>query len=242
MAKQKGIIKIQGTVAGLTAVESDAYGDHLRRARGTVKNVEVNEVLQGNADHAKPINAFGSPLLRQFKRLDDGFAPGNLWSRMNGRMLRAKDIKAEKLLHALNGIEINERYPFEKLFATAPKFEFAKRKEQLIVGVELLSHPDFPSKLEASQFLFEVHVLFYEGKEGWSSQVLHTGWKSLKAKLEKHELKFVIPKGAKYFLAVAGVKGGTNGKAVENFLARGYVVCGWGKCLEKPRGACRKSL
>jgi|GEM_PF-1655678 len=240
MAKQTGIFKLQGTLAGLTLVESAAYDDHVRRARGTVKEAKVNEVLQGNADHAKPVNAFNSPLLRLFKTLDRGFAQGNLWSRMNGRMFRAKGMKVEKMLDALNGIEINERYPFERLFSKAPKFEFSKRKDRLVVGMELLSQPEFPKESKANMYLSELHVLFYEGRNEWSKHSLHTGWKSLKEGLEKQELKFKIPRGAKYFLVVVGVKGGADGKAVENFLGRGYVVCGWGKCSDRLARARRK--
>jgi hypothetical protein len=62
MAKLRGIIKIQGSVAGLTSVESQRYEKHIRAARGTHKKAKLNSVFQLNNMKAKKVAGFGSPL------------------------------------------------------------------------------------------------------------------------------------------------------------------------------------
>ena len=125
MARQRGIIKINGAIGGITHVDSAAYGAHSRAARGTHKEAKVNDVLQGNANNSGKVGPLGSPILRQLKAIDKGFAAGNLWPRMTGRMFKAKSMKMPDLLQSLKSIELNERYTYSKLFGAAPKISFS---------------------------------------------------------------------------------------------------------------------
>lgn len=229
MARQKGIIKLKGTIAGLTFVDSKTYDPHTRAARGTHKEAGINEVLQGNADNAGKIGPLGSPILRQLKAIENGFVPGDLWPRMTARMFKAKSMKADDLLQSLKGIELNERYPYSKLFSVPPVFEFSVKKNKLLIALELLSPPHFPREVKAKQYLCELPVLFLDGKGGCIKDVVETEWILFDEESGVYEMGLLIPKGAKYFLFVEGVKGGRDGKAVESFLGRGFRIGGWGK-------------
>lgn len=229
MARQKGIIKIAGTLGDVTFVESKTYGAHTRAARGTHKEAGINGVLQGNADKASKIGPLGSLILRQLKTIEKGFVPGDLWPRMTSRMFKAKSMKKEDLLQSLKGIELNERYQFWKLFSALPVLGISVKNSRLLIEIELLSHPHFSREVKASQYLSEVSVLFLDGKGGCMKDVMETEWLLFDEELGVYEMAFMVPKGAKYFLVVEGVKGGRDGKEAESFLGRGFRIGGWGK-------------
>lgn len=230
MARQKGIIKIKGTIGGITFVDSIAYDPHPRAARGTYKEAKINDVFQGNANNSKKVGALGSPILQQLKAIDKGFVAGNLWPRMTGRMFKAKCMKVQDLLESLKGIEINERYTYSKLFSSPPKLSFSVKKSRLVVEMEFIAHAVFSKGVKASQYLCEVSVLFLHGKGGCVREVMETEWILFKEDLGVFEMDFMIPKGARYFLVVEGVKAGRDGREVESFEARGMRIGGWGKC------------
>jgi hypothetical protein len=207
-------------------VNSKRYKPHTRAARGTHKKAKVNKTLGRNADNASPVTSFGSPVLRHLKILEKGFAPGELWSRMTAHMFKAKSMKVEDLLESIRGIEVNERYAFAKLFPALPGFTFCFKKNKLFIEMELLSHPQFPRQIKASDYLCEVSVLFLDGKGGCVKEVMETEWISFDEDLGVYEMEFLVARGAKYFLVVEGVKAG---RKVESFGGRGYRVCGWGK-------------
>ena len=57
---------------------------------------------------------------------------------------------------------------------------------------------------------------------------METDWISMDEGTGVYQMDFVVPKGAKYFLVVEGVKGGRDGRGIESFEARGMRIGGWG--------------
>jgi hypothetical protein len=229
MAKLRGIIKIQGSVAGLTSVESQRYEKHIRAARGTHKKAKLNSVFQLNNMKAKKVAGFGSPLLKQFKSLERGFAGGDLWSRMNGRMLKAKSTSINDLLESLNGLEVHERYSLSQLFVTLPTVEVSDEGAALNIAVEFLSAPEFPTEPRATDLLCDVTLLLFDGRN-WINETGQIGWMRMEKVLQTHRMNIRKPKGAKYYLMVMGLRGGIDGCAIELFTATAYRVVGWGRC------------
>lgn len=85
-------------------------------------------------------------VLRELRALEKGFAAGDLWSQMTGRMFKAKRMKTEDMLESISGIEVNEQYACAKLFSAVPRFEFSFKKSKLLIEMELLSNPQFARK------------------------------------------------------------------------------------------------
>lgn len=230
MARQRGIIKLRGTIAGLSFINSKTYGAHVRAARGTHKEAKINDVLKANSENAVVITKIGSPVLQLLKTLEPGFSAGDLWPRMLRRMYKAKGRCIEDLLQSMKGIEVNERYSFAKLFTALPGLEFFKRKGRLVIEMEILSHARFSRNVKASEYLCELSVLFFNGKSVWVMDRMETNWISFDEAPGVYEMDFMIPRGGKYFLVVASVKGGRDKKEIESFGARGYFICDCGKC------------
>ena len=144
-------------------------------------------------------------------------------------MFKAKSMKVPDLLQSLKEIEVNERYAYSKLFSALPKVVFSIKKNRLLLEMEFLSHARFSRTVKASDYLCEVSILFLDGKGGCLMDRMETEWISFKEDLGVYEMEFVIPKGAKYFLVVEGVKGGRDGREVESFEGRGMRIGAWGK-------------
>lgn len=230
MARQKGIIKLEGTIAGLTFVNSKKYGQHARSARGTHKEAKVNTVLQGNAENAKRVTSLASPVLRELKALEKGFASGDLWSKMMHRMLRVKDGSTRELFQSIAGIELNERYSFAKSFSSLPIVRYSVKKKSLVIELEFSSHAQFSKATKANAYLCEVAVLFLGKNGNCITHKMETDWISNRESLGVYEMEFEKPKGFSYFLVVAGVKGGIDTTAIESFAAGGYRIYEWGNC------------
>jgi hypothetical protein len=228
MAKLKGIIKIQGSVDGMTCVDSQRYEKHIRAARGTHKKAKLNNVFQSNNIKAKKVAQFASPLLKQFKRFERGFAGGDLWSRINGRMLKAKSTSINDLMESLNGLDMHERYPLSGVFPTMPTVDVSSDGAELSIDITFLSTPEFPTEPQATELLCKVTVLLYDTKN-WISENGQIEWMPMEKVLQTHQMKFRKPNGTKYYLVVMGLRGGIDGRAIELFTATAYRVMGWGK-------------
>jgi hypothetical protein len=230
MARSRGFIRLEGTIGGLAFVNSKRYKNHVRAARGTYKEAKVNAVLQANSDRAKKVTIVASPVLKELKAIERGFASGDLWSRMMGAMLKAKSTSVAELLGSIQGIELNNGYSFAKLFPALPTLAFSFKKRTLLLEMELLSHARFSKDIKAACYLCEMRVLFLDENGNCAGDMIETDWISFDEALGAYEMEFERPKGAKHFLVVAGVKGGREGKEIERFGARGYRISGWGKC------------
>lgn len=230
MAKQKySLIKLQGTIGGLTFVDSKTYAPHTRMPRGSYKEAKVNDTLRSNSDHAKPVTSAGSPILRELKNIERGFAGSDLWSRIIGRMFKAKSAGLPELLESIKGIELNERYSFARLFAALPELRCRFQRNRLFIEVDIFSHPRFAKEVKATHYLCEVTVLFLDGKGNCIKDVAETEWISFGEDLAGYEMEFEKPKNSRYFLAVAGIKAGKDEREIESFAARGFRVSEWGK-------------
>ena len=143
---KRGLVKLQGTIAGLSFINNKTYGAYVRVARGTHRKAGINSVLKANSKNAAVITGIGSPILKQLKALEPGFIPGELWSRMMGCMYKAKSSLTKDLLDSINGMEINERYPFAKLFTALPSLEVSKKKGRLTIEWRFYHMPGFQKK------------------------------------------------------------------------------------------------
>ena len=230
MARNRSLIKLEGTIGATTFVNSKRYKPHARSRRGTYKEARVNAVLHSQSTIAKAITATGSPILKQLKAVESGFASADLWQRMMALMLKTRCTDKAKLLDAVQGLELNERYSFSKFFAAMPSLSFSVKKSKLLVEMKLLSHAEVDSSRTPACYLCEVNILFLHANGKCEMDVIETEWISLEESPGAYDMVFEIPAGAKYFLVVLGVKAGADNTAFERFDARGYRISDWGKC------------
>jgi hypothetical protein len=230
MARQTGTHKIQGTVGGLTYVDSKKYGQLVRNPRGTHKKAKLNDVLTGNTESIKKVTSLASSMLKDLKTVDRNFVNGRFWSEMIRRMMKARDNSIDAQFDSIKGMELNERYPFSRYFSSSPVLSLSNKTSKLLMDMEIISHPDCLDEVGAEEYVLAVVVLFLDGKGNCVSDRAETEWLSGKESLGVYEMEFVKPKTAKCFVVVQGIIAGKDNRAVESFPARGYKIWGWGRC------------
>lgn len=228
---RRSFLRLQGTLGGITFVQSVAYGDHVRQPRGTHKEAPLNSVLQKNADATGLVNKTASPVLKALKRRFGGFAQTSLWTRMTGRLFKAPSLRPEDLLYSLRGMEVNERYPLARVLPAVPAIEERCRKSKLEVSVQTLSYCFFDRALRADSYFYEFIVLWLDGSSGrCESEAVETRWIALGDALPEYELFFEKPRWARQYLLLAGVQAGREQRPAESFTAMGAQVLKSGIC------------
>lgn len=81
MAKARSIIKLRGTVGGITFVDS-VYGLHARAPRGTYTPITMSEGMKESSARQTAANAMAKILFDSVNVFAPGFKDGKLWSRM----------------------------------------------------------------------------------------------------------------------------------------------------------------
>lgn len=82
MAKSKSIVKLSGTMGGVTFVNSKAYGEHTRAPRGTYTPVVLAEGMQQSSMLQKQANLMAKIVFDQAKTFVPRFKNGQLWVRL----------------------------------------------------------------------------------------------------------------------------------------------------------------
>lgn len=143
MAKSDSLIKLQGTLAGLTFVKSLAYGEHVRAKRGTYKKAEVNASFKRESKRLQrtnvPAKIFKDAITPHLSHL----ANGELWPRLLSVIHKQLKTQGTFDFSYFAPFEINADYTFERFLQEEPKIRFEKRKRTLHIGINYKKHPVF---------------------------------------------------------------------------------------------------
>lgn len=117
MAKEKSLIEIQGTLMGVTHVNSKAYGKHVRAKRGTYTEIEVNDAFKKSSKEQEKTNRVGKMIKDALEPYREGLKRGSFWYRLLSE-LRAQ-YKAHRAFDftRFRDFEIHEDYPLDRLVA-----------------------------------------------------------------------------------------------------------------------------
>jgi hypothetical protein len=226
MAKTpQALFPLSGTLAGLTFVQSGTYGNHVRRARGTVKPAPVNKVLRQNAGRAGKITDLAKPLLQCFKEMGGSFIQRGLWQVIMKRMFKAGSTSVNELLLSLEGLELNKTYPVEKILGTVLPVKVSVKNTRVNVQLAPFPKPVFHDGRKIDSYRCEVFVTWIDSKGSrLEGEAANTKWIELQADAGKLSFNFTKDKWAKYMLIVLKIEGGLKGKPDGNLAGMGMRV------------------
>jgi hypothetical protein len=143
MAKSHSVIKLQGTLDGLTFVNSRAYRDHVRAKRGTYKKADVNKAFKLES---KKLVTANIPA-KIFKDAIDPYRGilmgGTLWSRLVSMFRKQINDQGAFDFTKIGLFEIHKNYPFSRLLQVQPTIMADKKKSRLHVEIQYDHHPRF---------------------------------------------------------------------------------------------------
>jgi len=115
MAKQKSLISFDGTFMGITHVNSRAYGEHVRAARGTHKPADINKAFKKSASDMVVSNLPAKMIKDALVPLRGNFGGGMLWQELVSLFKKQYKTDGAFDFTALNKCEIHKNYPLSRL-------------------------------------------------------------------------------------------------------------------------------
>lgn len=229
MAKSDSIIKLQGTIAGLTFVRSRTYGDHVRAKRGTYKSARVNEALQ---QESKTLLRANVPA-KIFKDAIDPYrgelTGGMLWQRLVSMFRKQLKENGACDFAKMERFEIHADYPFERFLYVQPAIKFEKKKSMLRVDLKYDSHPRFAKAKSVSGYRLTVIGIFPDLKKKNARTVAVTSKViALTGAIAPLETRLDVPSRAKVFVVCVKIEGCINGVVNDSRSTMGLCVVGSG--------------
>ena len=219
------LLGLSGTFNGMTHVRSRAYKPHVRRPRGTIKPAPVNNVLEQNAARATKVTSVAKQLHYCFKEMGKAFVQRRLWQVMLKRMYSAKTAAVPELLLSLEGMELNEAYPLEKILGILPSLKVTSKNNRVNVLMSPLPKPHFPNSFSGDSYRFELFVTWIDGRgRRLEGDLENSRWIGLEEDVEKLSFNFTKEKWVKNIMIVLKISGGLKGEPDTRLVGTGMRV------------------
>jgi len=141
MAKNTSLIQLNGTLDGLTYVNSKTYGHHLRKPRGTYKKAELNESFS-EQKRCLVTGVQAARLIHQeLNAYRDGLKGGQFWQRIVGYFQQQVKENGGFRLDGLTGQEVHTDYRLSRFCAFSLQTE--RSAERLHIHMRLACWPYF---------------------------------------------------------------------------------------------------
>jgi len=157
MAKANNPQGLQGTVKGLTFVQSKRYGDHVPNPRGTFKPAVLNEAMEQSKNNLLQVNETASLL---FSGIRDEHRDGTLWTRLLSVLRHQLKGKKHLDVSALLNLECHAVHTLHKIMRRKWDLEITGIiKRQLYITLELSGAPRWKTK-HMHAFQVSLHVIY----------------------------------------------------------------------------------
>jgi len=165
MAKKKRSSSIKsGTIHGETHVDSRAYGEHVRAARGSIKPAKLNKTLKQNALDMPRVNAQAKVIFDALKPYRMDCYDGGWWSRLVAVFKRHYQAGHPPNYSLLEKSELNEQCKVDGLLSGL-RAGVVMRKQEVDVQLEYSVHPSFRSEAGITKYSLSVIGVFIHLKD-----------------------------------------------------------------------------
>jgi hypothetical protein len=160
MAKMRSIFKIQGTLMGVTMVNSKRYGRYVRAARGTWKEANVNKAFKEASMHLQAARVPAQIIKNAIALHRECFEGGYLWQRLLSLFCRQHKQNGAFDFFALQNMEVHESYPLARLWEPQVRACASLGKSTLHVLLSSCMHPVFAAAKSADGYRVQVVAIF----------------------------------------------------------------------------------
>jgi hypothetical protein len=227
MAKSNSTHDLQGTIGGLTFVNSRAYGKHVRSARGTKKKAKVNKAFKKQSKKLLKAN-IPAKIVRDAVKLHLQDMPGGtLWKRLVS--IFDKQLKAEGVVDfgKLTGLEVNKDHPFGEFLAADVAVTPDKDKDNIRVAVSYPQPPEFKRSKFIDGYRLGVIAIFPDAlKNKAKSTAVYSDIIPLEEKTSLMTFEVPVPPRGKSCLLLVRIDG-CLGKKVNNTAPTKGMKVAW---------------
>ena len=230
MAKSKSILRLQGTYQGITFVNSRAYGDHVRAARGTHKKADVNEAFKKESARLLNANVPAKVLKDAIDIYREELRGGSLWQRLVSMFRRQLKEKGSYDFGELPPFEVHEDYPFKRFLDPRTELQVDKQKRVLTLSLSYPFHPEFPRSSFIDGYRLGLIAIFPDvGKLKSCTDLVYSGIIPLKSKVLPVTLTLPIPARSKSFVLCLKIDGCMKDIVNDTPATKGMRVLGSGR-------------
>lgn len=228
MAKSDSIIKLQGTIAGLTFVRSRAYGDHVRSKRGTYKRADVNEALKQESKTLVSANVPAKIFKNAIDPYRSNIMGGTLWQRLVSMFRKQLKDFGSIDFAKIERFEVHADYPFDRFLLLQPTITFEKKNYILHVNMEYDHHPKFKVK-DIDGYRFTVITIFPDLEKKTAKTVaVQSNVIGLSKNISPLQLQLKVPAKAKSFIVCVRIEGYVRDEVSSTRTTNGLCVFGSG--------------
>lgn len=174
MAKVNNLVTqgLKGTLDNMTFVNSKAYGDHVRRKRGTVKPAVLNEAMVQSKDRLLQVNETARLI---FNSIRNEHKDGSLWTRILSALRRQLKETNDNSVTCLLNLECHAKHTLTSILKVDWIIETAPIvKRRLCIDLKIHEAPMMRTRyLPESQV--SIHVIFHDPvRNRLSKEVIHS--------------------------------------------------------------------
>jgi hypothetical protein len=225
MAQASSLIKLRGTLFGITFVNSKTYGKHVRAARGTYKPVQVNDTFKKMSGHLVAAQKPARVIKEAIDPYRIDFKGGMLWNRLVSLFTLQHKNNESFNLQQLEGFEIFQQYPLQRFFKIDTTVTAEKETASLKVVLTYKQHPTFPRAKFIDAYSLQVIGIFpnltaasAESVAADAQIISRTG------KVEALSFHLPIPPGATDYLVCVKLDGISKGSVMAGHFTKGMSI------------------
>jgi hypothetical protein len=229
MAKSTSLLALQGTLGLLTFVKSSAYGDHVRTKRGTYTKAVVNDALKRENKMIASANVPAKIFKDAIDPYRDDVPGGQLWQRLVSLFRRQLNDNGKFDFSRMNGFEIHDAHPVERILSLQPTVTADKKKCFLHVTIIYDRHPNFAKVKDIDGYKFTL-IAIYPDLKNKTATTVSTESKiiSLADPITPLTSKLQIPAKAHTFIVCIKIEACINDRMTKTITTTGLCVIGGG--------------
>jgi hypothetical protein len=224
MAKNtSAIFKLQGTIDELTHVDSVAYGPHVRRKRGSVKEARLNKTMEESRKLLLTCNQHAKLI---FQPLKQEHHDGSFWYRLLSLFFEsAKDGKSFQL-QSLQDFDCNIKYKLATLLLNNYKISTKEVKKKLKVSLELGQHAIYEKVRDVLGYQVSMIAIYPDFvNKTWKKETASAPITSMESNLKPLTFELPMPAAKAPYILLLRIMGSVDkGKVIHQLNLSGLAV------------------
>lgn len=230
MAKSNSILALQGTLGGITHVESRRYRPHVRKARSSSA---VNGVFKENQEQIIDANKPAQLIKNVVDEYRKDFTGGMLWQWLVKYFKGQVKEKKASDVSGLVGMEIHDDYHLRRLLPGRLEWSLKATDEILNFKITHMDRPDFKRKYPDAYSLIVIAVFPDFAAQTAVHSMVNSEIISLEEDLKDADFTFKIPSAADQYLIITKLLGYTQNEVCPGHSTKGMRVVAAGRFEEE---------
>lgn len=230
MAKSNSILNLQGTLGGITHVDSRRYRPHIRKARSTSG---VNEVFKQNQQQITDANKPARLIKNVVDEYRQDFKGGMLWQWLV-KYFKAQ-VKEEQLpdVTGLVGMEVHDDHHLKRFLTGRLEWSLEANEEVLHFKINHMDRPDFKRKYPDAYSVSAIAIFpDFEGETADHSMITCEAI-PLEEDLKDADYIFPIPAGTEQYLVILKLQAYTQNEICAGHSTKGMRIVAAGRIEEE---------